>query len=116
MIFEEKERTRTEAKKPGEDEFAFYDSIAGAAYDVYRARLNEWIAEYPNGERAEAVARFRKTGTLGYQARLWRSSWCTQRLSGKVTLLIFIRRAVMPAAGQIFWHETLNVTQWPLLK
>jgi hypothetical protein len=41
MIFEEKERTRTEAKKPGEDEFAFYDSIAGAAYDVYRARLND---------------------------------------------------------------------------
>jgi hypothetical protein len=70
VIFEEKERTRTDAKKPGEDEFAFYDSIAGAAYDTYRARLNEWIAEYPNDERAEAVARFRKTGTLGYQAAL----------------------------------------------
>jgi hypothetical protein len=70
MIFKEKERARTDPKKPGEDEFAFYDSIAGAAYDVYRARLNEWIAEYPDGERAEAVARFRKTGSLGYQAAL----------------------------------------------
>jgi hypothetical protein len=70
MIFEEKERARTDPKKPGEDEFVFYDTIAGAAYDVYRARLNEWIAEYPDDERAEAVARFRKTGTLGYQAAL----------------------------------------------
>jgi hypothetical protein len=70
MIFEEKERTRTDPKKPGEDEFAFYDSIAGAAYDVYRAKLNEWISEYPDDERAEAVARFRKIGSLGYQAAL----------------------------------------------
>jgi hypothetical protein len=70
MIFEEKERTRTDPKKPGEDEFAFYDSMSGAAYDVYRATLNEWIAEYPDEERAEAVARFRKTGSLGYQAAL----------------------------------------------
>jgi len=54
MIFEEKERTRTDPKNPGEDEFAFYDSIAGAAYDVYRAKLNEWIAEYPDDECAEA--------------------------------------------------------------
>lgn len=30
MIFEEKERTRTEAKKPGED--AFYDSIAPSCF------------------------------------------------------------------------------------
>jgi|SRR5882724_1015975 len=70
MIFEEKERTRSDPKKPGEDEFAFYDSIAGTAYDIYRAKLNEWIAEYPEDERAEAIARFRKTGTLGYQAAL----------------------------------------------
>lgn len=70
MIFEKEERTRTEPKKPGEDEFAFYNSIRGAAYDVYRAKLNEWIAEYPEEERAEAVARFRKTGSLGYQAAL----------------------------------------------
>jgi hypothetical protein len=34
MIFEEKERTRTDPKKPGEDEFAFYDSIAGAAMSL----------------------------------------------------------------------------------
>ena len=45
MIFDERERTRTDAKKPGEDEFAFYDAIAGGAYEVYRATLNEWIAE-----------------------------------------------------------------------
>jgi hypothetical protein len=45
VIFEEKERTRTEPKRSGEGEFAFYDAIAGAAYDVYRAKLNEWIAD-----------------------------------------------------------------------
>jgi hypothetical protein len=28
MIFDEKARTRTEPKQPGEDEFAFYDSAA----------------------------------------------------------------------------------------
>jgi hypothetical protein len=70
MIFEQKERSRTDPKKPGEDEFAFYDSIAGAAYDAYRAKLNEWVAEYPDDVRAEAVARFRKAGSLGYQAAL----------------------------------------------
>jgi hypothetical protein len=64
MIFEQKERSRTDPKKPGEDEFAFYDSIAGAAYDAYRAKLNEWVAEYPDDVRAEAVARFRKAGSL----------------------------------------------------
>jgi hypothetical protein len=70
MIFEEKIRTRTEPKQPGEDEFAFYDSAPGAAYDTYRALLNGWMADYPEAERKDAVARFRKGGTLAYQAAL----------------------------------------------
>jgi hypothetical protein len=77
MIFDEKGRIRTDAKKPGEDEFAFYDSIAGAAYEVYRARLNEWIAEYPDAERTEAIARFGKRAPWATKP-LWRSSSCTQ--------------------------------------
>jgi hypothetical protein len=60
MIFEEKERTRTEPKQPGEDEFAFYDSAGGQACDDYRALLNGWIADYPEAERAELVACFRR--------------------------------------------------------
>lgn len=46
MIFDDKTRTRTEPKKPGEDEFAFYDSAAGPAYDTYRALLSGWMVDY----------------------------------------------------------------------
>jgi len=105
MIFEKKERTRSEAKKPGEDEFEFYDSIAGAAYDIYRAKLNEWIAECPDDERAEAGRASEKRAPWVIKPHL-RSFWCTPLLSAKVTLLKFIPSAAIPAVGQIFWRET----------
>lgn len=70
MIFDEKARTRIDPKRPGEDEFAFYDSAAGPAYDTYRALLNGWMADYPEAERKDAIVRFRKGGTLAYQAAL----------------------------------------------
>ena len=40
MLFEAKQRTRTTSKKPGEGEFAFYDSSARPEYDLYRDLLN----------------------------------------------------------------------------
>jgi hypothetical protein len=70
MLFEAKQRIRTEPKKPGEGEFAFYDSSARPEYDFYRALVNGWIAELPEGDRAEIIARFQKGDSLQYQAAL----------------------------------------------
>jgi hypothetical protein len=70
MLFEAKERTRTTPKEPGEDEFAFYDSSARPEYDLYRELVNGWIAELPEADRAEVVARFQKGDSLQYQAAL----------------------------------------------
>jgi hypothetical protein len=70
MLFEAKQRTRTTPKKPGESEFAFYDSRAGPEYDLYRDLVNGWIVELPEADRAEIVARFQKGDSLQYQAAL----------------------------------------------
>lgn len=70
MLFEQKERTRTAPKKPGEGEYAFYDSSARPEFQTYRDLLNEWISELPKEERAELIARFRKSDPAGYQAAL----------------------------------------------
>ena len=69
-IFETKERTRTEAKKQGEGDFAFYDSAGGAAYDAYRALLDGWLSELPEADRAEMVVRCQKGTDLQYKAAL----------------------------------------------
>lgn len=70
MLFEDKKRTRTAPKKPGEGDYAFYDSSARPEFQVYRDLVNGWIAEFPESERAETIARFRKNDSLGYQATL----------------------------------------------
>lgn len=70
MLFDNKERTRTAPKKPGEDDFSFYDSSARPEFQIYRDLVNSWIAELPESERAETIARFRKNDSLGYQASL----------------------------------------------
>ena len=70
MLFEAKQRTRTAPKKPGEGEFAFYDSSARPEYDLYRDLVNGWVAELPEADRAEIIARFQKGDSLQYQAAL----------------------------------------------
>jgi hypothetical protein len=70
MLFEAKDRARTAPKKPGEGEFAFYDSSARPEYDLYRGLVNGWIDELPEAERAEIIARVRKGDGLQYQAAL----------------------------------------------
>lgn len=70
MLFESKERTRTAPKKPGEDDFSFYDSSGRPEFQVYRDLVNSWIGELPEADRVEAVARLRKSDSLGYQAAL----------------------------------------------
>jgi hypothetical protein len=69
-IFEQKVRTRTEPKKQGEGDFAFYDSSARPEYDTYRALLNTWLSEMPEADHAEMVSRFRLGTNLQYQAAL----------------------------------------------
>ena len=63
-------RTRTAPKKPGENDYAFYDSTGRPEFQVYRDLVNGWIAELPESERAETIARFQKNDSLGYQAAL----------------------------------------------
>lgn len=70
MLFENKERTRTAPKKPGESDFAFYDSTGRPEFLVYRDLVNGWIAELPESERHEIIARFKENDSLGYQAAL----------------------------------------------
>ena len=70
MLFEARERTRTVPMKPGEGEFAFYDSSGRSEFGIYRDLLNAWVAELPEADRAETVARFRKGDSLQYRAVL----------------------------------------------
>jgi hypothetical protein len=57
MLFEAKQRTRKKPKKPGEGNFAFYDSSARPEYDLYRDLVNGWVKELPEAERAEIITR-----------------------------------------------------------
>jgi hypothetical protein len=43
MLFADKERTRTEAMKPGENDYSFYDSSARPEFQVYRDLLTRLI-------------------------------------------------------------------------
>lgn len=70
MLFDDKERTRTTPRKPGEHEYDFYDSSASEGYQVYRDLLNGWIAALPEAERSETINRFKKSDNLGYRAVL----------------------------------------------
>jgi hypothetical protein len=70
MLFEAKQRTRTAPKKPGEGDFAFYDSSGRPEYDLYRDLVNGWIKDLPKADRAEIVARMQKGDSLQYQAAL----------------------------------------------
>ena len=70
QLFKSKQRTRTEPKKPGEGEFAFYNSSSRPEFEIYRTLLNAWISELPANVRAEIVPRMQKGDNLGYQAAL----------------------------------------------
>jgi hypothetical protein len=69
-LFEDKQRTRTEPKKPGQSDFAFYDSSARPEFETYRALINGWIAELPEAEQAEMITRMKNSDSLFYQAAL----------------------------------------------
>lgn len=69
-VFDDKERTRIGPMKPGEGEFAFYDSSARNPYVVYRALVNEWLSKLPASEQPEMVKRLRTGTNPQYQAAL----------------------------------------------
>jgi hypothetical protein len=56
--------------KPGESDFAFYDSSARKPYTVYRELVNGWLSELPEQERAEMVVRFKEGASVQYEAAL----------------------------------------------
>jgi hypothetical protein len=70
VIFEDKVRTRTEPKRPGEDEYSFYDSVARPEYDVYRGLVNAWMEGMSEEEQRELLPRFRRNESLEYQTAL----------------------------------------------
>jgi hypothetical protein len=69
-LFDEKARTRTEPKRPGEDDYSFYDSAARPEYDVYRRVLNDWMKEISQQGQKELLPRFRQNESLEYQSAL----------------------------------------------
>ena len=61
---------RAPPRRNPEGEFAFYDSSPRPEYDLNRELLNGWIAELPEADRADIIARFQKGNGLQYQAVL----------------------------------------------
>jgi len=53
MLFSERQRTRQEPLKRGEQLFDFYDSCARDGYDQLRVLLNGWMAAIPEEHRSE---------------------------------------------------------------
>src|ERR1700678_1551786 len=70
MLFEDRERTRTEPLGRGESLFDFYDSSASRGYGELRTIINGWLAEMPEGDRAELVTRMRYGGDRDFGAAL----------------------------------------------
>jgi hypothetical protein len=67
MLFDCKQRVRTEPLRRGEQLFAFYDATAGAAYRAYRRLLNKWIGELPKEDRVDTLGRMRKGDNLQFR-------------------------------------------------
>lgn len=70
VLFEDRERTRTEPLKRGDTLFDFYDSCARSGYDEFRAVVNGWLAQVPASDRAELISRMRYGGDREFGASL----------------------------------------------
>ncbi len=70
VLFEDRERTRTEPLRRGETLFDFYDSSASPGYNEFRAVVNSWLAQTPAGDRAELISRMRYGGDREFGASL----------------------------------------------
>ncbi|UPK17607.1 hypothetical protein [Bradyrhizobium sp. 131] len=70
MLFSERQRTRQEPLKRGEQLFDFYDSCARDGYDPLRALLNGWMAAIREEHRAELISRMQYGGDEAFGATL----------------------------------------------
>ena len=60
-IFEDKVRTDTSFAKHLDDIFDFYDRSAKPEFKLVRDTINNWFKDYPDSEKIELKARFKKT-------------------------------------------------------
>jgi hypothetical protein len=70
MLFGERERTRQEPLRRGEELFEFYDSCALSGYDQFRSLINGWLEAIPEEHRAELISRMRYGGNEAFGAAL----------------------------------------------
>lgn len=69
MLYLNKNRTRLTPMKQGELEYEYYDTSARPPFAVYRELVNGWIANLPERDRDEIIARFRSK-SISYGATL----------------------------------------------
>ena len=114
-LFEDKERTHLEPKRPGEDDYSFYDFCALPGYDDYRARLNGWLEEMPESAQKDLLPRFRKNESLEYQRALASSPFMLPS-NGRAIRSTSIRRAMRPIENPTFSSRTPTAKRSPMLR
>jgi hypothetical protein len=70
VLFEDRERTRTEPLRRGETLFDFYDTCARPGYNEFRSVLNSWLSQMLASDRAELITRMRFGGDREFGASL----------------------------------------------
>src|SRR5712664_1106480 len=70
VLFEDRERARTEPLRRGEQLVDFYDSSASSGYNELRSVVNGWLAQMPVDDCAELITRMRYGGDREFGAAL----------------------------------------------
>lgn len=70
VLFEDRERTRTDPLRRGEQLFDFYDSSASPGYSELRSVVNGWLARMSASDRAELITRICYGGDREFGAAL----------------------------------------------
>jgi hypothetical protein len=70
VLFERRERTRTEPLQRGEGLFEFYNPSASPGYDEFRAVVNAWLAQMPADAANDLISRMRYGGDREFGASL----------------------------------------------
>ncbi len=71
MLFDDFERTNDNPSEDGEPLFTFINRAAGENWRSVRELLSEWVAAYPNSDRAALISRFRRTDRRGFLGAFW---------------------------------------------
>ena len=71
MLFDDFEQTNDNPFEDGEPLFAFINRAAGENWQSVRELLSEWVAAYPNSDRAALISRFRRTDRRGFLGAFW---------------------------------------------